>query len=190
MSKANPKKQKKTPASSGYETMLARVVARAADITSGRATLSLIAAARVKGLVAPPPHSRAYINDAYAGELARRAENKRRRGFNIIMLGRPTDPMQRPGTEPVFRGQHVQWAGSSPSSTAPPQASSGKPAPTSAAPTPKAPEPLMTKDGDVLEEVEDEPTPCRRCRGRKYVVDDLRERHICPACEGHGIVLL
>jgi hypothetical protein len=190
MSKANPKKQKKRQVPSGYETMLARAVSRAAEITSGRAMLSLIAAAGVRGVVAEPPRSRGYITDFFAAELALRAATKRGRGFKIIMYRPPTDPMLRPGTQPVFRGQHVQMAGSSPSSTALPQPSSGKPAPTSAASAPKGPELLRTADGDVLELVEDEPTPCPRCRGRGYVIDDLRERHICPACEGHGIVLL
>jgi hypothetical protein len=182
MDNANPKKQKQGRAPLSYETMLARVVARAADITSGRAMLSLLAAAQVRGVVAEPPRSRGFITDVFAHELALRTRT-RRRGFNIILHGKPYDPMLRRGETPVYRLTETP--------TPTPSAPAPKALPKSAPATPSAPEPVLrTKDGDELVEVEDEPTPCPYCRGRKYVVDDLGERHICPDCEGHGIVLL
>ena len=164
-----------------YETMLAAMETAAAAITRGDAIRDLITKARVRGVVAEPSRSRGYITDLYAAELALRAAGKRRRGFNIVFSGQPHDPMQRPGDKPVLR------------LTATPTPTAASPVPTalakSAPATPNEPEPVLrTKFGDVLEEVEDEPTPCPYCRGRGFVVDDLGEHKTCPMCEGHCIV--
>jgi hypothetical protein len=189
-------KPKKESESVDYETMLAAMDATARAITRGHAMRDLLGRARMEGIGADAPRSRAYINDQTAADEAARAAVSRRRGVNIIMLGPPHDPMQRPGTEPVYRGVDKQWK-DSPASQAGPPASAGKASPPPRPATGKsgparssssttAPVELRTKDGDILEEVEDEATPCPSCRQLGHVPDGPGEYRTCPLCGGTG----
>jgi hypothetical protein len=180
-------KRKNKSVSSDYKSMLTAMESAAKSIMSGHATRDLIARARVRGIIDEPSRSRVFINDLFGAELAlRAAAAKRKRGINIIMHGPPHDPMQRPGTPPVYRGVRAQMARSPASATALPP-SSAKPAPTSITAPATLPEPpLLTKDGDVLEFVEDAPSPCPQCRARGYLVDGPGETRPCDLCEGHG----
>ena len=196
MSGAKRSKAKAGDTAFDVESIIAKMEAAATAIIRGDASRRRLAEARVQGMMGPPPHARLYIRDFFTAQLALQAKT-RGRGLKIIMMGPPHDPMQRPGTEPVYRGSKVQWTGSRPdgaplppaSSGKPalPQASSGKPAPPPAAPTPEEPEVVLrTRDGDILEVVEDESSPCPRCRGRRYLVDGPGETRPCDLCEGHG----